>query len=293
MPTPEEYAELAIEKLQNETRVPVLDIELTDTKPSIFESKVGGVPYLPKDMEIPLDKNGKQMKLLAQINCKDLEPLEDYPHSGILQFWLTTEWPWETDNFAVKYHRDIDDTLTESDVIPRIAEFIEGETGTFPVNGEYGMKFYPGEETMGRDDERLEALFCQYYSEISGEIMYTPEDEGDEAYGVYEDYRDDAYNFGTKIGGYPASAQLVDYLSYRPQNYDRSLNWSKYRNYVSHIDMQSDDEEFVLFQLDSDYHNSKDYRVLWCDVGVAHFKITRRDLKAGNLENVSFYWDCS
>ena len=291
MPTKEEFAEMAIEKLKNDTRVPVLDIELTDTKPSIFESKVGGLPYLPKDMEVPLDEDGKQMKLLAQINCKDLEPLEEYPHYGILQFWLTTEWSWE--DYDVRYYRKIDETLTENDVIPRMAEFVEGETGTFPVDGEYGMEFILSEETMGFYDERVEALFCQYYSEISGKILYDPEDDGDEIYKAFDNYRCDVYNTGTKIGGYPSRTQLVDYLKYRPENYDKSLRWSKYENYVTHIDMQSDDEDFVLFQLDSDYNNSEDYKVLWYDAGIGHFKISRKDLKAGNLENVSFYWDCS
>jgi len=290
--TPKEYAELAVEKLKNETRMPILHIDLTDTKTSIFESKIGGIPYLPKDEEIPLGKNGRQMKLLAQFNCKDFEPLKDYPHSGILQFWLTTDFAWE--EYTVKFYGDnIDYSLTENDVIPRIADFVDGKDGCFPVNGEYGVEFTPDEETISYHDERLKTLFCQYYTEISGEYISDPEDAGDEVYEVFEEYTDDAFAYGSKIGGYELRTQLVDYLTYRPENYDRTLRWSKYKQYISDIDIKSDNEDLVLFQLDSHYSNSRDYRVLWGDAGVAHFSITRGNLKAGNLEAVSFYWDCS
>ncbi|MDE5946122.1 MAG: DUF1963 domain-containing protein [Oscillospiraceae bacterium] len=256
---PEEYAELAIQKLIKKTTVPILNIALTDEKTTIFDSKIGGTPYLPKDMEIPKDKNGRQMRLLAQINCKDLTPLEDYPHSGILQFWLTVDFMWE--EYEVAYHKNIDYTLDEKDILPRIQDYTEGKDGSFPVNGEYGMEFVEDTESMGHFDYRIEALFCQYYTELSGEFISIPEDADEEVYDIFIDYRDDAYTGFTKIGGYEISTQLTDYLRYRPENYDTSLHWSKYATYVSNIDMKSDEEEFVLFQLDSHYNNSKDYKV--------------------------------
>lgn len=286
-----EYARLAIEKLRKETMTPYLQIDLRDTQPSIFDSKIGGIPYLPKDAVLPVDTKGRQMKLLAQINCKNLVTLAEYPHKGILQFFLTTDYAWEES--CVKYYPEIDATLTEADILPRIQEFHEGTDGSFPVNGEYGVTFTPKMESMSYDDKRLEALFCQYYTQLSGEYISCPEDAeyGDVVYEVFEEYCDSTRSYGTKIGGYESSTQPPDYLTYRPKEYDNGYQY--YKTFVEEIDMESDDTMLLLFQQDSDYKNSQDYQVLWGDAGVARFFIKRSDLKKCDFSKVWFTWDCS
>lgn len=289
-PAPVNYAYLANKKLVEETTVPTLYISLTDTKTSIFESKIGGTPYLPRDMEIPKDKNGKQMKLLAQFDCTEFSELEDYPHTGILQFWLTTDYSW--DDYRVTYHENIDMTLTEDEVLTRIDEFIDGKDGDFPVTGEYGVDFTSGSESMSIDDERVKALFCQYYTEISGEYISEPEyagngDYGSEVYDVFEECSDHS-GFGSKIGGYRSIAQLPDYLTYRPKEY-RTGSEQPWEKYTEEIDMKSDDCDLLLFQL---YSNSSG-KVMWGDFGAAQFHIKRRDLKNRNFNAVYYHWDCS
>lgn len=291
------FAELAVKKLCDETSTPCLKINLTDTKPLLYQSKIGGTPYLPKDSEIPTDRAGKQMKLLAQINCEDLQQLDGYPHLGILQFWLTTDYAWS--EYSVKYYSFIDYTLTEEAVLPRIQEFIDGVTGGFPVNGEYGVEFTLANETMSRDDRRLEALFCQYYTEISGEYISCPEEAGKGKFGnivyeVFESYCDSraAYGGGSKIGGYESSAQLPEYYTYQPKEYASQYN-DKWKTYVDNIDMKAEDTSLLLFQLDSHSRGSGDYKVLWGDLGVARFYITRHDLESCYFRKVGFRWDCS
>lgn len=288
------YAELAIEKLRNETKLPFLGIDLAETQPSIFDSKIGGTPYLPRECEIPTSKNGRQMKLLAQINCKNLVTLAEYPHNGILQFFLTTDPMW--DESFVKYYPEIDTSLTEAEILPRIQNFHEGVDGAFPVKGEYGMLFTPKLESMSSDDYYLQALFCQNYTEISGEYISNPEDAGNGEYGevvykIFEAYSDNAHSFGTKIGGYESSTQPPDYFIYQPKEY--ASPHSHWKTYVEKIDMKSDDTVLLLFQSASHYHNSKDYKVLWGDAGVARFCIKRKDLKNCDFSNVWFSWDCS
>ena len=56
---------------------PCMMFTLTDTKPTIFESKVGGVGYIPHDGEVPVGEGGTKMTFLAQVNCADLD-LEDF-----------------------------------------------------------------------------------------------------------------------------------------------------------------------------------------------------------------------
>ena len=57
----------------------------------ITDSKIEGIPYIPKGSKIPTNSEGKQFMFLAQINCEDLKGLEDFPKEGILQFWVLGE----------------------------------------------------------------------------------------------------------------------------------------------------------------------------------------------------------
>ena len=63
--------------------------DLIPGKVTIFETKVGGFPYLPKDMMFPKDKNGVYMRLLVQIKCDDLGYLDGFPNTGILQIFTS------------------------------------------------------------------------------------------------------------------------------------------------------------------------------------------------------------
>lgn len=284
--SPEESAKLAYEKLISDTKTPYLEICLEDMFPGIFESKVGGIPYLPKNAEIPLNSQGKPMKLLAQIDCKELNELSEYPHEGILQFWLTTVWPWE--EYKVIYHKEIDRTIVKEDVLMKLSEFIQEEKDCFPVEGEYGMKFSPKEEAMSRHDNRLKAIFCQFYNEFSGDDIMEPDDAGEGEFGavvynIFGKYCDNAYGMGHKIGGYKGSSQHTEYYESRTP-----------------IDVRSDESYMLLFQLDSDYAmvnfeaRKHDWiKVMWGDSGIGNFSIKRSDLKNCNFSNVLFQWDCS
>ena len=268
-----EYARQAAELVKKHTAIPYLEFELTDSHPSIYESKVGGLPYLPG--EPPMDHKGNPMRLLAQINCEDLKALEDYPHTGILQFWLTTEWEWNDTKLI--YYAQIDHTLLEDDIVQKLNAAEWEHMDSFPVTGEHGLDFSLKTGSMGRDDTRLMALFCQYYTELSGDYISCPEDAGDGEFGetvydVWERFSDNCDRYGNAVGGYPSITQLVDYISY---GQDMS------------IDLTS---PVLLFQLDSDMHSRN---VMWGDLGIGHFLIEREDLLHLNFSNAWFYWDCS
>ncbi len=285
-----QYAEEAIEMLCKITLTSSIKCRLNDIKPDIYSSKVGGVSYISPNTTIPTDKNGRQMRLLAQFNCCDLISLEDFPHEGILQFWMTTD--ERLDDFSVLYFEKIN-----GDIYKGNKTVLTVEESNFPVKGEYGIEFTVGEETMSRDDPRLKALFCQCYTEISGEYIQDPEDAGDGEYGevvyeVFEGYCDDSYGGGTKIGGYEGSAQLPSYYTYRPKEYAERFN-SPYKTYIDNVDIKADDATILLFQLDSCYKSSSDYKVMWGDAGVGRFYIKRSDLIDRDFSKVWFSWDCS
>lgn len=65
-------------------------LKLVDTTPGIAESKFGGRGYVPHDAAIPTNSEGVQMRLLAQIDCRQIT-IPDFPTSGLLQFWAIND----------------------------------------------------------------------------------------------------------------------------------------------------------------------------------------------------------
>ncbi len=267
-----EYGKMALEQLEKETKLPFMSIKTVDKTTGILDSKFGGLPYLPSNESLPLDKEGKPMRLLAQINCKDLAGLEEYPQEGMLQFYLTTNPRW--DESVVKYYEAVNEAVTTEMVAERVIENYEN-IDCFPVEAEYGLEFTLSEESMSRDDNRLMALFCQYFTKLSGTWISVPDDGGEEVYELFEGYCDDSYAGGHKVGGYNSAAQLPDYYPYRESD--------------AFIDVKADESPVLLFQMDSESKKN----IMWGDLGVARFFVKRSDLKARKFENAYLVWDCS
>ena len=59
-------------QLKMHTSVNAVKVKLIDNSPDIFESKFGGLPYLPSEGEIPRDEDGYALRFLAQIDCAKL-----------------------------------------------------------------------------------------------------------------------------------------------------------------------------------------------------------------------------
>ena len=55
---------------------------------TLWQSKVGGKPYLPLGGQYPQSLDGQSLQLLAQINFAELPENNDYPKTGILQFFI-------------------------------------------------------------------------------------------------------------------------------------------------------------------------------------------------------------
>ena len=149
-----------------------MKIELTDTKPSIFESKAGGMGYIPHDGNFPTDKDGNQLRLLAQIDCSQVE-LEEFPEKGLLQFWVLNddiiglgEDQTEQDGFRVIYYPETDRTVTEEEVKSKFVknQYDDDEYYALPVFGEYGMIFTKSADKYIDSEENYD----EYYDECIG-----------------------------------------------------------------------------------------------------------------------------
>jgi uncharacterized protein YwqG len=82
-----------------------IDFNLSEV--SILDDKIGGIPYLPKGKQYPVDKDGNKMGLFMQINLDNLK-LDNFPQKGILEIFISTNekiFEYETDgNIVIKVY---------------------------------------------------------------------------------------------------------------------------------------------------------------------------------------------
>lgn len=277
--TEKEFALKAFSQIKNEIKKTCIRIELTDNKPTIFESKAGGVGYIPHEDGFPTDSKGNQLRLLAQIDCSKIN-LDEFPKQGLLQFWIMNDDlcgadfdnNTKQDTFRIVYHESVDTTVTEDEIKSKIVpnEYEQdGEEDFMPVNGEYGLTFAPSENVMTVFDYRFDKEFAKRYNALDTdkdiEDTYDPEYNVDE----FLEYSDAA--FAHKIGGYPAFTQ---------EDPRKCLSEEEAANY-----------DFLLLQLESDFSDGVG-RILWGDAGICNFFINSEKLKALDFSDVIYNWDC-
>ena len=260
---------------------PVLRFTLDSSgEPGIFESKVGGTPYLPRDMAWPLDSKGFQLMLLVQIDCASLEGLPDFPHSGLLQFFTGLDDVFGADfddqvsqkDFRVLYHETVDSSVTAEEVLSKkaAAPMPEGDLADYtPLSGAYGIRFAsPAVQHITEADYRAWAAFLQKWNELHG-TGFKHQWDYYKATKISREFPEIDEEKGPwhQLGGYPYFTQSDP----RPEKYE--------------------DLDVLLFQLDSDYQEKKDL-VLWGDCGIANFFISREALKRRDFSRVLYNWDC-
>lgn len=178
---------------------PCMKITLTDTKPSVFESKAGGLGYIPHGMSFPTDSTGTQLRLLAQIDCTQIQ-LDGFPEKGLLQFWVLCDEvygidfdnPTNQNGFRVIYHPEVDTTVTEEEIRSKFVENKEEGYEYSPVSGEWGMTF-----------EKSEDHYVDYDAI-----------EDDEGWEEWENLS------GHKVGGYPYFTQFDPRTEEQKEKYD-------------------------------------------------------------------------
>lgn len=260
---------------------PVIRFTLERGEPGIFESKVGGTPYLPRDMAWPLDSNGMGMDLLAQVDCAALAGLPDFPHEGMLQFFIALNDVWginfdtptSTDGFRVLYHETVDRSVTAEEV----------EAKRPPVSEEWESPVFencrivlaaPSIQHMSDSDFRAWREFFQKWNELHGTDFKNQWDFYRATKITHEFPAPEGKAPWHQLGGYPYFTQMDP----------RGAPAFKYA-----------DLDVLLFQLDSDMlpkeQGGKDL-VLWGDCGVGNFFINREALKKRDFSRVCYNWDC-
>ena len=264
---------------------PMIEISLSDEKPNLFQSKFGGVPYLPKDKEVPKNKENEQLTLLAQINIDELPENNIYPmKEGILQFWILNDdilgLDYDThlgDGFKVVYYKEIDKSVTEEEILEKYKPY-KDEDSYFPIEGEFSLNFKltDGYFSDSNDDFReiVDREMKKFYDENKdkySEILKIYDKENQlNCWEIWDILEEDKkigkklFGAGHKIGGFPDFTQ------------------SDIR--------EVGDYEILLLQIDSD--RTEKNEIMWGDCGIANFFIREKDLKEFNFNKAIYNWDC-
>lgn len=267
----EQYALEAYRKIQSETKIPCVKIKLTEKKATIFQSKIGGMGYIPRDGEFPVDKMGRQLRLLAQIDCSEIK-LNEFPKQGLLQFWILNNYSYglnfednsKQNDFKIIYHRDIDLSVTESEIKAKFTENEFDKENTMPNSGEFGMEFELSENSLSYSDCRFDRRFTETFNELYPEYKINSYDEIDV---YFDEYDDTEKSWGHKIGGYP------EFTQWDPRDENTTY-------------------DFLLLQLDSDYESADKAKIMWGDSGICNFFINSEKLKNLDFSDVIYNWDC-
>ena len=261
---------------------------LTDTL-TPWQSKLGGLPYLPHEADYPHDSQGRPLYLLAQINCAEVPPLPDFPHRGMLQFFISPYatlvhlWgldyhhPDRQDYFRVLYYPEVhtDPAAVQQDFAflpplptpPTAMTWTQKLLGLFkkpalhlPFQYPCAMHFTAGEQLVPLDDAALHLSGAGVPDVDAGNWFDVLDDDFTEA------YFDAIPHEGHRLGGY----------AHHVQEDLRIVENSPYRDYV------------LLLQLDSDEANG----MMWGDLGVCHFYIHPDDLRRRDFSRVLYNWEC-
>ncbi len=258
----------------------VIRLSVSKQQASIFDSKLGGIPYFPKNMEYPLGKDGEfenqPLSLLTQLNFEQLPHIPDFPTTGILQIFIAPDDVYgmsfksgigrtAEDNYRVVYHKEI---ITDEECLlsgKDIPQYTGNKECYLPFEGEYKLMVEgTGVMSVTPSNYNYNDLFVQAYNETADEPI-------DEIWDLEDDLIDTLYDMvdfpDAIIGGYPVFVQD-----------------DPRRGELRNFDM-------VLFELDSVYGEDTDISISWGRCGTGSFMISRKDLLALDFSKVLYNYD--
>lgn len=226
-------------------------------------SKLGGIPYWPKDKKFP-NVNGYDGLLLVQLNFDELPKLKGYPSTGILQIFTPPlpNYDIYNDDYLCIYHKNIlsndklldevpistlnlpDDIKEEYFIYNGYVVYLKGEL--IKDHGHYGIEDY---------QSTLEELLKKHLGDNYDEFLKDKK--------KYEKLLDNVtYPITDKIGGYPF--------------------------YIQNDTLKKDmDEKALLINFD---HGDS---IQLGDFGVLNITIDKKVLNNLKFENKAYlYWDC-
>lgn len=250
-------------------------------------SKFGWLPFLEKNSKIPKTEDGKQLFLLAQINCEELPENNMYPKKWILQFWIFSDDlygcdfdnPTANETKRIVYIENLENGFSESEIKEKYQPYFDEEWySPFEDNAEFALTFEKDFEWITTSDYSFDENFAKKWNENFPEntieaFWDCEEIEVDWIDDLWEYFYDNIDGDGDhKIWGYPHFTQED------PRTYDKNLQ--KY--------------DTILLQIDSEYDDDEEkWNIIWWDVWVANFFISKENLEKLEFGEVLYNWDCS
>ena len=245
------------------TLQPYIRIKLTNNdRPTPWQSKFGGLPYLPQGADYPTNSKGNYLYLLAQINFAEVPNLKDFPNQGILQFFIAADEefyeadfdrPTQQNDFRVVYFTDIisdaENLVIDFSFLPKL-----DDDCLMPFVGCCALDFTLAQSPITISDYQFK--------------LFDSESETKPNYELWDLYQESLSLSGHKIGGYPNFTQQ-DPRTYQPL---------KNQDYI------------LLLQVDSEGNEQID--IMWGDVGIGNFFIPRSMLQELDFSQVLYNWDC-
>lgn len=263
---------------------PTLKLKVEKGDVGLFDSKIGGTPYFPKDAEYPKGRkyefDGKPLVLLAQLNFEQLPHIPDFPTKGILQFFIAADDLYgmspdygsslaKQDNFRVIYHENIITNESQLMSAEDMPSYSKDDGYYLPFHGAYRLTaLEPDVMRASIYDYRFDEVFVNCYNELYSKDVEDIWDiiEDDEYYSTLMERNGELDSF---IGGYPVFTQ-------DDPRYDDSIS----------------DCDTVLFELDSVYIPNEGIDILWGDMGTGTFLIPHQNLKQLDFSRVVYNYDC-
>ena len=261
--------------IKNLSKMEYYDIEITDESPELFDSKIGGIPYWPSELVYPTNSEGKKLFLLAQINFEKEKVESPLPTKGLLQFFIGDDiimgvnYDDLTDqkNFRVIYHENIDYKINKESIkkldIPdtKNAEF-------FPVMKESKISLNKGIDYANIGDFRFDNFFKLAYKKVYNIDLQKTE-------------------FCYKI----LSIEDKEKLEIKMENqklFHKMLGYSRFTQEDPRYNKKYADYDTLLLQINSNGKN-----VVWGDVGIGNFFISKQSLLKKDFSKVLYNWDCA
>ena len=237
----------------------------------LTDSKLSGIPYLPKDSQWPLDKKtGEKLVFMLQVNFSEVPKMENYPESGIMQIFIANDdisgidfdEPDNQASWRIIFHENIDNAMEVDEIKALMPDLNEAEDVMLPFDPkkEYKVTFKEEMQLPSIDTLEFDKIFKEHIGAAFGIESVSDLDDA-----VSDELFDILCNGGSRIGGYPFFTQY----EIREEN----------------------DTHKLLIQIDSVYDDKMDI-IMWGDSGVANFFITDEDLKNRDFSHVIYNWDC-
>ena len=243
---------------------------------AVTDSKVGGVPYIPKGGALPRSADGKPLFMLAQINCEQLPENNLYPKKGLLQFWIADtedplygldyDDPCSNDFKRVLYFSTIGEALSIDDFISDYT--FDDNHLPFNSKKQFALHFQKDTESISLEERAANQLFFEKWNEAFSTQITTIDEFFEEVPNdICEEINASLLKEATghKIGGYPY------FIEYDPRE-------------------ENDPHTLLLLQIDID--NVEGEEIYWGNGGgVANFFVSPEDMANCKFDDVLFHWE--